>query len=296
MHERLEPFEIDLRVDHVTSVDRGEVLHPGAVHEQDLARLWVDFGAEEVRLYLTDGPWKRVLERRFSRSENPEVSAEEVGHVAYAAVGALRAGRTIGVAREELVPKPPAPPPPAQPELPPPPPPMPSPWRARAGLFWEGGAYANGPQLQSGPGVVVLGTHERDGRLFGVQLSAQFRLSSRVGDLVFDGGALRAQAVAGVRRKSMELSATLGPGLDLARAELDVLGLQTNGRISNVVPTLRAGAQIAWHTRWVRPFLAVGFDVLLARPRYLLEGPGGSSVLLSPWTLQPFVAFGATTP
>lgn len=303
LHERLDPLELQVSFDAPEHFDADDVLVPGAVAADDLARIWLDLTpAERSMLYVTDGPWERILVRRFDRRANFEVTAEELGHAVLSAVLALRAGERIGVTRAELAPPPVRVAEAAPPAVVRPPPPPPNPWHLHGAVFFEGSAYGNGPELASGPGGMLQVEHVRGARVLGGLLSGQFRLPSSVtrgpATVDLDGGAFRALGIAGVRiAERWQVAGVGGVGLDVldatTRASVDVRSMSVN----TVSPVLRLGAQGLWQSRWLRVFALVGLDVQPTRTRYLLERTSGTTaVLFEPWRAQPFLAVGLQTP
>ena len=78
---------------------------PGASDEEQLGASRSNLAAEKgsagstangSTLYVVDGAWEHVLVRPVIRQANPEVTWEEIGHIVELALGALRAGESIG--------------------------------------------------------------------------------------------------------------------------------------------------------------------------------------------------------
>jgi hypothetical protein len=318
LRERLAQSGLDVRFASIEAVDPAAVVTPVGAQDDELARIWIDLRApERITLYLVDGKRERVLVRHFARHDNPEVAREELGHVVELALVALRAGERIGIGREaaraELVPAaaapPPVPPPPFVPaERPQPAPPAPrATTNLSAGAFYEAEAYAAGPELWSGPGLVGELRRKRPGAKlgYGALLSAQYRLPSRAeaaaaSSMRFEGGAVHALAVGSLAlSRPAELSLGLGGGLDLVHAEARGGGLSevrfADGSL-RALPNLRALARWEYAVPSLRVFLGVGVDVPLQSARYLLARPGESVVLFEAWSARPFLLGGIETP
>jgi hypothetical protein len=316
LRERLAPAELTLSFTRTEVIDPAAVVTPSGVRDDDLARIWIDDRARErVTLYLVDGKWERVLVRHFRRHENPEVVNEEVGHVVELALTALRGGERIGIgrdlARAQLAPEAPDPvPPPPATDEPPPPAPVPAPpsttSHVRGGVFYEAQAYGAGPQLWSGPGLLVELRREREGARwsYGGLLSLQYRLPSTTdaadATVDFDGGAAHLLAMGATRiSRPAELAFGVGPGIDLLHAE--ARGLRgadvrfAEGRV-RWIPTVRALVRYEHAVQRLRIFAGVGLDVPFESTRYVLARGSENVVLFSAWGARPFVVLGIEGP
>jgi hypothetical protein len=310
--------DVEAAYEVVPTIDRASIVTPGSPNDQQLARIWIDLGEpaamnerEPIRLYVVDGPWERVLVRPIARQPNPEVVWEEIGHIVELALGALRAGESIGVgralAREQLLPSQPiapatAPPAPERP-LEPPPPARPRQWSVRGGAFYATSAYGSGLELASGPGALIeLHAHTR--RLeYGAALMAEYRFPSTVdrGSAIvrFEGAAFHALASgAFVLAPHHHVLFGAGGGVDLVHARasspnLDNLRFE-DGKM-DAVPAARVLARYGWATSAFRLFAGVGVDVPLRNPRYLLSRPSDPVVLFEPWNARPFLLIGIET-
>lgn len=305
IRERLEGLELDLAFDAAEAIDSDDVLVPRGVSAADLARIWIDtVPAEQCTLYVSDGPWERILVRRFERHANFEITAEELGHAVFSTVQALRAGERIGVTRADLAPAGPrAPePPPVRAPKPVPLPARVRPWRLHGGVLFEANAYGNGPELASGPGAIVQLEHRQGHRVLGGALTGQLRLPSTVSrgpaTVDLDGGTFRVVGLAGLRmREHWQLVGLAGFGLDVLDATTRSTVGVTGTKVETVAPMVRAGVMGLVHTKYLRVFAMVGLDVQAGRTRYLIARTDGTSTLLfSPWPVQPFVAVGLQTP
>lgn len=322
LRERLASQPIDTTYATAETIDPATVVTPANVHDDDLARVWIDMrGNRRVTLYVVDGPWERVFIRHFVRHDNPEVTREEIGHVVELALVALVAGERIGVgrdvARAELAPAAapaPTPPPPAPPipdhvETKPEPAPA-TKTRFHAGPFFEMQAYGSGPELRSGIGgmLEVHRTPPSTRLRYGANLLFQYRLpvdaDAGTATTVRSEGAaahLLAHASYAVSRPA-ELAVMLGPGLEMNHAEA------RGDRAASVTfaggeTTLSPVARLLVRYTHAFPdlfqlFAGVGLDVPFERTRYLLARPsgGGSTVLFEQWAARPFLVLGVTTP
>jgi hypothetical protein len=300
----------------VPAIDRASVVTPGPPNARQLARIWIDLtvppGRESepppITIYVVDGPWERVLVRPVVRQPNAEITWEEIGHIVELAVDALRAGESIGVAREQLLP-PPSPPPtapsPIATETPPiAPAPAPArPWKLRGGGFYSATAYGSGFELASGPGAMLELQTQRPKLELGGALTGEYRFPSRVdrgsATVHFEGGALHALAnaafVLGARH---QLGLGLGGGVELVQAHSSSIKLDNVrffGTEMQTIPTTRALARYTLTTSSVRLFAGLGVDVPLRRPRYLLTREDAPVVLFEPWAVRPFVLLGIET-
>lgn len=318
LRERTGGTETETELEVVPTIDRASIVTPGPPSERQLARIWIDLREppgranerEPVTLYVVDGPWERVLVRPVTRETNPEVTWEEIGHIVELALGALRAGESIGVgravAREQLLPTPePPPPPPPPPEAPAPAPPPGNPWRphVRAGAFYSVSGYGPGLELASGPGA-VLQLHSDSGRLdFGTTLTAEYRFPSTVDRgsalVTFEGGALHAMASSAYSfNKRHQLSLGLGGGVELvnvtgASTQLETLRF-VDGDV-DVIPAARLLTRYSHATSTFRLFAGAGVDLTFRNLRYLLSRGDDSLILFEPWVARPFLLLGIET-
>lgn len=320
LRERVGPTGLEVSFTSVEEVDPVAVVSSATGREDELAHVWIDLRSRErITFYLLDGKRERVLVRHFVRYENPEVAREELGHVVELALVALRAGESIGVgrdvARAELAPAA-EPPPPAPAAAPAPPPreaPLPLPpqavpvTRLRMGAFYEVEAYAGGPEVWSGPGLVgeVRRTLPRSKLGYGALVSGQYRLPSSADvaastSMRFTGGAMHLLAVGSVAlSRPAELALGIGGGLNLlhveARGERSSEVRFAEGS-TRVLPTLRAMVRYEHAVPSLRLFAGIGLDVPLDSARYLLARPGETVVLFEAWSARPFVLAGIQTP
>ena len=305
----------------VPPIDRAISVTPGPPNERQLARIWIDLREppgranerEPVTLYVVDGAWERVLVRPVTREANPEVTWEEIGHIVELALGALRAGESIGVgravAREQLLPtpEPPPPPPPRAPEAPrpAPAPTARNPWRphVRAGAFYSVSTYGPGLELASGPGA-VLQVHSESGRLdFGTTLTAEYRFPSTVDRgaavVTFEGGALHAMASSAYSfNKRHQLSLGLGGGVELVNvtgASTQLESLRFVDGDLDVIPAARILTRYSHAASTFRLFAGAGVDVTFRNLRYLLSRGDNSLILFEPWVARPFLLLGIET-
>ena len=329
LRERIGGTDTEASFEVVPAIDRASIVTPGPPNDRQLARIWIDLtepakddsgkkgDREPVTLYVVDGAWERVLVRPVVRQTNPEVTWEEIGHIVELALGALRAGESIGVgravAREQLLPAPEpptAPPPP--PDTPPPAPPRataPAPRvKLRGGGFYSTTAYGSGLELASGPGA-VFDFHLQHptwlgGKLeLGMAFTAEYRFPSTVdrGSAVvrFEGAALHAMASAAYRlTERHHFMLDVGGGAELVHARGD------SPQVANIrfvegslapIPTARALARYAWATPAVRFFAGAGVDLPFRNPRYLLSRENEPVVLFEPWIVRPFLMLGIET-
>lgn len=332
LRERLASQPIDVTYAAAETIDPATVVTPANVHDDDLARVWIDMrhaspsaaapgGPRRVTLYVVDGPWERVFIRHFTRHDNPEVTREEIGHVVELALVALVAGERIGVgrdiARAELAPAAaPAPPPPAA--APPPPDrvetkPEPAPatkTRFHAGPFFEMQAYGAGPEVRSGIGglVEVHRTPPTTRLRYGASVLLQYRFptdaDAGAATTVRSEGAaahLLAHASYAVSRPA-ELAVMLGPGLEMNRAEARgdrAASVTFAGGETSYSPVARLLVRYTHaFPDLFQLFAGVGLDVPFERTRYLLARPtgGGSTVLFEQWAARPFLVLGVSTP
>jgi len=325
LRDRLSGSDLEPSFATVAAVDPAVVVTPAGGRDDDLARLWVDLRARDrLTLYLVDGTWERVLVRHFPRHDNPEVAREELGHVVELALLALRAGERIGIgrdaARAELAPGL-APEPPAPPAIDAPPPRSPVPRaapqaavRLRPGLFYEAAAYAGGPELSSGPGLLLELRRSTPGsRLaFGGLVSAQYRLPAEAATepvtgttartvVRIEGGAVHLLAAGSLRLgRASELSLAVGGGIELVHAAARgdrASDIRVADGELRAVPALRALARYEHAVSALRLFGGIGLDVPLESTRYLLGRPASEPVVLfEPWAARPFLLAGIQLP
>ncbi len=323
LRERIGAADADASFEIVSAIDRASVVTPGPPDERQLARIWIDMtepvdragAAEPVTLYVVDGPWERVLVRPVAREANPEVTWEEIGHIVELALGALRAGESIGVGRavalEQLFPSPDPPPRPRRrreaPRFA-----ARAPSRvavsARGGVFYSTTAYGSGLELASGPGGIFelhADPHWLGGKLhFGAEFTGEYRFASTVDRgralVRFEGAAFHLMASAGYRLSNrQQLFLDVGGGGELVHAKGESPDL-TNVRFVNgnidPIPTARVLTRYAWvATRTTRLFGAAGLDIPFRNPRYLLSRENEPVVLFEPWVIRPFVMIGIET-
>jgi hypothetical protein len=323
LRERVGGSASETSFEVVPAVDRESIVTPGPPNDEQLARIWIDLtetrgrehAPQPVTLYVVDGPWERVLVRPVTRQANPEVTWEEIGHIVELALGALRAGESIGVgravARVQLLPA--AEPTPAASSAPmpdrPTPPPTPSNDRivaVRGGILFSTLSYGHG-ELASGPGgVLELQAHSHAfGRPleYGAMLTGEYRFPSSVdrGRAVvrFEGAAFHAMANATLSlTPEHHLGFALGGGTELVSARGGSSNLANihfvDGNV-DAIPAARALARYSWVASSVRLFAGIGADVLLRSPRYLLSRVNEPVVLFEPWTVRPFMMLGIET-
>lgn len=317
LRERTGGTGSDTELEVVPTIDRASIVTPGPPNERQLARIWIDLREprgranerKPVTLYVVDGPWERVLVRPVTREANPEVTWEEIGHIVELALGALRAGESIGVgravAREQLLPTPePPPPPPRAREAPLPAPPR-NPWRphVRAGAFYSVSTYGPGLELASGPGA-VLQLHSSSGRLdFGTTLTAEYRFPSTVergaAIVTFEGGALHVMASSAYSfNKRHQLSLGLGGGAEFVNvtgASTQLESLRFVDGDLDVIPAARILTRYSHAMSTFRLFAGAGVDVTFRNLRYLLSRGDNSLILFEPWVARPFLLLGIET-
>lgn len=322
LRERLAWPGLEVSFDAVEAVDPAAVVMLSGAQDDELARVWVDLRApERITLYLVDGKRERVLVRHFARHDNPEVAREELGHVVELALVALRAGERIGIgreaAREELAPSvaassPPSPPVPSPAaEAPPSAPRRRTTTHVHAGAFYEAQAYAAGPEIWSGPGVLVELRRRAPGARFGygALLSGQYRLPSNAdgagASMRFEGVAVHALAVGTLAiSKPAELALGIGGGLDFLHAEargdrtsdFGEGGVRFADGSLRALPTLRALVRYEHAVPSLRLFAGVGLDVPVTSARYVLARPGETVALFEAWSARPFLLVGIETP
>lgn len=326
LRERIGSVEAEASFEVVPSIDRESIVTPGPPNDRQLARVWIDLTEppgragehDPVTLYVVDGPWERVLVRPVTRQTNPEVTWEEIGHIVELALGALRAGESIGVgravAREQLLPatEPPPPPRPPRADRPPrrrprPPPPGPE-MKLRGGAYYATTAYGAGLELASGPGAIfeVHANHPRwlGGKLeLGATFSGEYRFPSTVdrGSAVvrFEGASINALASAAYTIVGPhQVLVGVGGGAELVHARGESPGLNNvrfvDGNL-DPIPSGRVLARYAWMTPTIRIFAGAGLDLPLRNPRYLLSRENEPVVLFEPWVVRPFLLLGLET-
>lgn len=332
LRERAAGTELILSFSTISAVDVGSVVAPGAASSTRLASVWIDLTREkEANIYVVDGTWERVLVRRIERHDNLEVMREDIGHVVELALGALRSGRRIGVAREQLLAEtvPPPAPAPQGPAISTAPPARdvalvsPSrprahgaPIRLHAGAFFEAIAYGDGLDIATGPGLQLaldgLGARTRNesdeprGLSYGVALTGQYRLpSSATGNgavIRMEGGAVRALLTAAFPvSATTAFSPALGGGFDVTSFEGKPNGpsataVEFDGAQTSMVPVLRASLRVTHRTRFFRGFLGAGLDVTARPAHFTVARAAESFVVYETWQPRPFVLAGIETP
>ncbi|MCA9581109.1 MAG: hypothetical protein KC416_04900 [Myxococcales bacterium] len=69
-----------------------------------VARIWIHRGTKVLKIYVVNGVWDRILERRVPlRRGIDEVAVEEGAHIVQSSVEALLAGALLGVTRPEFM-------------------------------------------------------------------------------------------------------------------------------------------------------------------------------------------------
>ena len=314
LRERGSGDDLETTFEVVPATDRASIVTPGPPNDHQLARIWIDLTGHDserdpITLYVVDGPWERVLVRPVVRHENPEITWEEIGHIVELALGALRAGESIGVgraaAREQLLPAPPvdARSPGTEPRPPIPPVASTTPWKLRGGGFYSMTAYGAGLEVASGLGG-MLELHARSRKLeYGGTLTAEYHLPSvvdRGSALVrLHGGSFHALASgAYALGEHHQLVLGAGGGVELVHArgsniELDNVRF-VDGDL-DAIPTARALARYGHTTSSLRLFAGVGIDVPLRKTRYVLSRENAPVVLFEPWLVRPFLLIGLET-
>ena len=325
LRERIGAVEAEASFEVVPAIDRASIVTPGPPDDRQLARIWIDLTEppgrkgerEPVTLYVVDGSWERVLVRPVARQLNPEVTWEEIGHIVELALGALRAGESIGVgravAREQLLPPEPSPGPDFDDSKLPPElmyyPPRPAPEiHPRIGAFYATTAYGSTLELSSGPGV-IFDLHVRHQNLvrgkleLGVTFSGEYRFASTVdrgSALVrFEGASFHAQASAGYSFTARHhLIFGIGGGADLVHAR-GQSPQRTNIRFvdGNVdpIPAARVLVRYGLVMPNARVFAGLGLDLPFRNPRYLLSRENEPVILFEPWVVRPFLMVGLET-
>lgn|GEM_PF-1697874 len=327
LRERIGAVEAEASFEVVPTIERASIVTPGPPDDRQLARIWIDLTEapgrkgerEPVTLYVVDGQWERVLVRPVTRQRNPEVTWEEIGHIVELALGALRAGESIGVgralAREQLLPAPQPPPPDADfddSKLPPelmyyPPRPRPE-IRPRVGAFYTTTAYGSELELSSGPGA-IFDLHVRHSSLLGGKLelgatvSGEYRFPStvdRASALVrFESAAFHALASAGYHFTARHhLIVGVGGGADLVHARGQSPQLNNirfvDGNL-DPIPAARLLVRYAMVMPNARVFAGLGLDLPFRNPRYLLSRENEPVILFEPWVVRPFLMVGLET-
>lgn len=318
LRERAADAGVEATFETVPAIDRASVVTPGAPNDRQLARIWIDLtlaapeGEEPapITLYVVDGSWERVLVRPIRRHANLEITWEEVGHIVELAMGALRAGESIGVgravAREQLLP---SPPPSVLPTMSEPPstanpPPSAAPiWRLGGGGFYAVSAYGDGLELATGPGLLLGLSARRRGLELGGMLTAEYRLPSSVehgsARLLFEGGAVHALASGAVSvNERSQLLLGVGAGVEIVHARgtsSDRDNVRFRGGELETVPVTRLILRYAFATPPLRLFAGIGADAPFRRPRYLLSRDDAPVVLFEPWFVRPFILIGVET-
>lgn len=304
LREVLHRIDIEPELSRAERVDAASIVQPPEVHGDALARVWIDLtSSKTVTLYLVDRTWERILIRNLTRRPDDwEVLRESIGQIVESTVEALRSGATIGVSREELLPKPPpkrAAPPPPPPSPPPrePAPPRRAPLRFSVGVSYRLSAFA--PELPIVHGPAAAFRIESAGGWGGV-LSGQLRVPA-----TSDGSpvAIRLDTIAtrllGTRslpigRWALELGA--GVGLDLTHVSPQIGS--TAGPVSVSPPTTYAdavlSASIGLRFGFVR--LCALLDAVPSNPAYTYRRNGQLEEALAPWPVRPGAALELTTP
>jgi hypothetical protein len=296
----------------VPAIEPRDVVRPPASRGEAAVRVWIDLTRpRSTRLYFANAAGARFLVRDLSLSTSFDaVDREAVGQVLELAVSALLEDDRVGLSRQQMesllgavpeAPRPPAPPPKDAV-----PPPVPA-WRPTldVAVSYTVQAFADAVPVAHGPGLAVdVGavhgplalslwttgqyqvpqSFEQSG--VGIELSA---LAVRAG---FEGALRIAPRRAGRLFSETFAGVRLGAGVDFVRvrpfAPASDPGLMLSAPYWRTVPVLVAG---------VRFVVSVGDDVevvaepmvdfVLTRAHYDVMAAGGSSTLLSPFTVRP---------
>jgi hypothetical protein len=314
LREPLQRQGVRVRWMRVEWFELSDVVVPDPSAPAALARAWFDMVGISRRpgdppgpvavVYLTDGPWDRILVRTvpFDRGLD-EVTREELCQILASGVEGIRAGATPGRPRDEvraelgvaLAPMPveQAPPPPA---LPPP--------TTPADLLTLDLAvdYAvvgfSGTTLPAHRFGLQLGLAERSSTVrFGGWLLGGYQLPLEVErdgvGVRIDTGMLRLLGTAELPLGSwFALHLAVGAGVDVARVEpqrtggaavqLEPVSTETSGVLLGQFAGrfVLGGGLAVW--------LGVGVDIDPVPRRYVIDRAGTRETVLEPWLARPF--------
>ena len=166
------------------------------------------------------------------------------------------------------------------------------------------GGYANNA-IEHGPVVALSLERPIARRVFGVTLSGQYRFPMRSASgpvtLRVESGALRLAAVAQVTRSPLDLRAALGGGVDVVRADPDLVHVVdgTLTPVSRLDPVMRAGVlgrvPLMVGNRPVLE-LELAVDVAPFVRSFAVARGETQTVLLAPWTVRPLLLLGIAVP
>jgi hypothetical protein len=260
------------------------------------ARVWVEVGATEARIFIVDQSATHVYIRRLELSEGLDVVAvDEIGYVVQSSLEALLGGGVIGISRDQAADELGL----DQREVPAPPASAPEPrlaWPylgAAAGYRLQGlgaGALSHGPSI----GLVLAARYER--ALLGAAVRGGYWMPTRLQaagfELQLSGGFVRGSALAGVQVSNRwRLSGRLGGGVDLVEDRAQALAagavaFEPTLRVVGIVggafgPSLVLGRR----SHHVEVSLSATLDVAVSSFRY--ETADTDVVLFDPWVLRP---------
>jgi hypothetical protein len=307
--ELLERLEMRVEMRRVERIDVAEIRQALGPEQAYFARVWIAFAPSgRARLYVEHGESDRVLVREVGGEvNNPELVREELGHILQTAIEGLKAGEAIGAPRRDALkdepgsPAPPAAAPPAssaESERQ-----VRSSWPRQPLLFsprYELGWLGDRAHVQDGPGAAFQAAFP-----FGFELAGYYRrpleVSSAGVGARLQTVSLRALAMLDVwrgPRSGVRLGG--GIGADLVR----VSAFAEPGTDVRLAPSswrklALARLQANYAHRLASFFdleLGLGADVDLSDTRYVVQRAGGSSSVLEPWRVRPFIAVGARVP
>jgi hypothetical protein len=265
--------------------------------ENVVARFRLDLtSSSSARLYLLDGERRRVYVRVLSlpRGLDP-VAIELIRFVVESSVEAIRAGRAIGVSREEYeksVARPQAPSPvqpSVRPVLPSPRPPASD---LVAAVKYESTLMARG-RYQHGPGISLA---VRLPRLWlGVDVLARIPMTI-VGDAaearIYSGALRVTAAIPFMSSRLVWLAAGAGGGIDVTqiRSTSSRPDFEATPPFWATSPFLRLFAAIGRDFGWLSTAFVVGLDVDLLGERYVVAEVSGKQDVLVPERARPLAA------
>ncbi len=293
--ERLQPLDVQLEAQRVSSVDVAELRRPPP--RACFARAWITLlGDGSARLYLEHGD--RLLLRDVPGDrDNPELVREELGHILQAAGEGLEAGEAVGAPRQEVLQQvAPSPPPRSTRETPPA---SPAPGRRaalQAGARYEARWFGEGARFEDGPGLMLALTTR-----LGFDVSVHYRRPLRVErDPVgarFETVSVRALATLALLR---QLRAGAGLGGDFVHVRpLTSSGDGFELTEAGVRKLVIGRVQVTYGYRaWdlLELQFSAGTDLDASGTRYVLVRETGDVSVLSPAALRPFVSLGAALP
>ncbi len=102
--ELLGRIRITLTVHRVDKLDTRQIFTTPAADAHIIARVWIDAtDGTQANVYLLDPPSARLLVRQVPMADGlDELAREQVAHIIGDAVGALRAGRSVGLPVEDV--------------------------------------------------------------------------------------------------------------------------------------------------------------------------------------------------